>query len=107
MASYYFGGGRTGEHSAIGQRLAEHLQHEIVERTDLVDGRTHAKTWELLRHTRMPAVRVELGYVSNAHDALRLADPAFRDVLAEAVVAGLQRLVTEPSEDRPASSAVV
>lgn len=107
VASYYFGGGRTGEHSAIGQRLAEHLQHEIVERTDLVDGRTHAKTWELLRHTRMPAVRVELGYVSNAHDALRLADPAFRDVLAEAVVAGLQRLVTEPSEDRPASSAVV
>jgi N-acetylmuramoyl-L-alanine amidase len=105
VATYFFGGGRTGEHSAIGQRLAEHVQHEIVERTDLVDGRTHAKTWELLRQTRMPAVRVELGYVSNAHDAVRLSDAAFRDVLAEAIVVGLQRLVAEPADEAPAAAA--
>jgi N-acetylmuramoyl-L-alanine amidase len=93
-ATYYFGAGRSGAHSAVGERLADLVQEELVARTDLLDGRTHPKTWELLRHTTMPAVRIEMGYLSNASDAQRLADPAFRDVLAEAVTAAVQRLFT-------------
>ena len=75
------------------------MQREICARTDLVDCRTHPKTWDLLRRTRMPAVRIELGYLTNAGDAARLADPAFRDVLAEAVVAAVQRLYLPPDQD--------
>ena len=92
VAAYYFGAGRSGAHSAVGERFADLLLDEIAARTDLVDGRTHPKTWDLLRHTTMPAVRVELGYLSHPGDAARLADPAFRDVLAEAVTAAIQRL---------------
>ena len=40
----------------------------------------------------MPAVRVELGYLTNPGDAARLADPAFRDTVAEAVVAAITEL---------------
>ncbi|MDX6206792.1 MAG: N-acetylmuramoyl-L-alanine amidase [Frankiales bacterium] len=95
VSSYYFGsygvaGRATG--SAIGARLAALLQDEIATRTDLLDCRTHAKTWALLRLTRMPAVRLELGYLSNATDARRLASPEFRDALAEAVVNAVERL---------------
>ena len=75
------------------------MQREICARTDLVDLRTHAKNWDLLRRTRMPAVRIEVGYLTNAGDAARLADPAFRDVLAEAVVAAVQRLYLPPDQD--------
>lgn len=92
VATYYYGGDRTGAHSAVGERLATLLQHEIVTRTDLADCRTHAKTWDLLRATRMPAVRVELGYLTNPGDAARLADPAFRDTVAEAIVAAVTDL---------------
>ena len=97
VATYYYGGDRNGAHSAVGERLAALLQHEVVSRTDLVDCRTHAKTWDLLRATRMPAVRLELGYLTNAGDAARLADPAFRDTVAEAVVSAVTDLyaVTE------------
>jgi N-acetylmuramoyl-L-alanine amidase len=59
----------------------------------------HAKNWDLLRRTRMPAVRVEVGYLTNPGDALRLADPAFRDVLAEAVAAAVQRLYLPEDAD--------
>ena len=76
------------------------MQREICARTDLLDCRTHAKTWDLLRRTRMPAVRIEVGYLTNAG---RRRAPAptrtFRDVLAEAVVAAVQRLYLPPSED--------
>jgi N-acetylmuramoyl-L-alanine amidase len=33
----------------------------------------------------MPAVWVELGYLSHAGDAARLADPRFRDTVGEAI----------------------
>ena len=47
---------------------------------------SHAKTWDFLRQTRMPAVRLDLGYLTNAGDAVRLGRPEFRDNVAEAVV---------------------
>jgi N-acetylmuramoyl-L-alanine amidase len=37
-------------------------------------------------------VRIEAGYLSHADDAARLADPAFRDTVAEAIVIALQRM---------------
>ena len=36
--------------------------------------------------------RLELGYLSHPGDAARLADPAFRDTVAEAVVSAVQTL---------------
>ena len=45
----------------------------------------------------MPAVRVEIGYLSNPTDAARLADPGFRDAIADAIVVGVHRLFTEPA----------
>jgi N-acetylmuramoyl-L-alanine amidase len=107
VASYYFGsygvaGRATG--SAIGARLAELLQDEIRTRTDLLDCRTHAKTWALLRLTRMPAVRLELGYLSNATDSRRLASAEFRDALAEAVVVAVERLYLPDEAERTADA---
>lgn len=90
--TFYYGdptGG--GAHSASGEVAAALVQEEIAGRTDLLDCRTHARTWDLLRLTRMPAVRVELGYLSHPGDAARLADPAFRDALAEGLASAVVR----------------
>jgi N-acetylmuramoyl-L-alanine amidase len=40
----------------------------------------------------MPTVRVETGYLTHPSDAQRLAEPSFRDTIAEAVLIALQRL---------------
>lgn len=98
-ATYYFGNAGMAHQSVVGERFADLVQREVCARTDLADCRTHPKTWDLLRRTRMPAVRIETGYLSNPGDAARLADAAFRDVLAEAVVAAVQRLYLPPDED--------
>ncbi len=99
VATYYYGNDRYGHYSAVGARFAGLVQREICARTDLVDCRTHPVTGDLLRRTRMPAVRIEVGYLTNTGDAARLADPAFRDVVAEAVVAAVQRLYLPPDQD--------
>jgi N-acetylmuramoyl-L-alanine amidase len=115
VATYYYGTGpersgpersgpeRSGSQravrSAVGERLAHLVQNEIVARTDLLDCRTHFKTWQLLRMTRMPAVRVDVGYVTNGRDAARLRTAEFRDAVAEAAVAAVQRLYLPPDRD--------
>ena len=99
VATYFYGSDRPGVNSVIGETFAGLIQREIVARTDLADCRSHAKTWDLLRHTRMAAVRVELGYITNEGDADRLASPAFRDVVAEAIVVAVQRVYLPSHED--------
>jgi N-acetylmuramoyl-L-alanine amidase len=98
-ATYYYGNDDLAHYSSVGERFADLVQREVCARTDLADLRTHRKSWDLLRRTRMPAVRIEVGYLSNPGDASRLADPAFRDVLAEAIVAAVQRLYLPPDQD--------
>jgi N-acetylmuramoyl-L-alanine amidase len=100
VSSYHFGTG-TGTTSTVGEHLASLVQREVVSRTDLLDCHVHAKTWELLRLTRMPAVRVELGHLTSARDAARLADPAFIDTVAEALLVAVQRLYLPPELDPP------
>ena len=91
VATFYFGN-PAGETHSVSGRLAAHLiQDEICARTDLTDCRTHARTWDLLRLTRMPAVWLEMGYLSHPGDAARLSDARFRDVVAEAVVSAVSR----------------
>jgi N-acetylmuramoyl-L-alanine amidase len=99
VATYFFGLDPGGPWSSAGERFASLVQREIVARTDLVDLRSHPKTWDLLRRTRMPAVRIDVGYLTNARDAARLSDPAFRDVVAEAVVVAVQRMYLSPETD--------
>lgn len=99
VATYFFGSDDHQTWSSAGERLAGLVQREIVARTDLVDLRCHAKAWEFLRHTRMPAIQLDVGYLSHPADATRLADPGFRDVLAEAVVVAIQRFYLSPETD--------
>jgi N-acetylmuramoyl-L-alanine amidase len=99
VSTYFFGDANQDTWSSVGERFAGLVQREIVARSDLVDLRWHPKTWELLRHTRMPAIRLDAGYLTNPGDARRLRDPAFRDVLAEAIVVSVQRFYLSPEVD--------
>ncbi|OLF18297.1 N-acetylmuramoyl-L-alanine amidase [Actinophytocola xanthii] len=100
VASFHFGtaGGNT---STIGETLAGFVQRELVVRTGLRDCRAHPRTWDTLRLTRCPAVRIEIGYLTNADDRARLADPTFRDVVAEGILVAVKRLYLLGENDQP------
>ena len=100
VASFHFGTG-NGTTSNVGEALAGLLQREIVARPGMLDCRVHPKTWEVLRLTRMPAVRVEIGYLTNPEDRARLLDPAFRDVVAEGMLIAIKRLYLLGKDDQP------
>jgi len=104
VATYYYGRDDKGVHSVVGERFANLIQREICARTDLLNCRTHAKSWDLLRLTVAPAVRIDLGYLSNPQDAKRLVDAQFRDQLAEAMIVAIQRLYLSAEDDAKAGT---
>jgi N-acetylmuramoyl-L-alanine amidase len=103
VATFHFGTG-NGVTSTVGERLANLVQREIVVRTGLTDCRTHAKTWDMLRLTRMPTVRVELGYLTSPTDRERLVNPLFREQIVEAILAAVQRMYFPVENDVPTGS---
>ena len=99
VATYFYGSQAHGIHSVVGERFASLVQREICARTDLLNCRTHAKTWDLLRLTKAPTVQIDLGYLTNPGDAQRLGRPDFRDVIAESLVIAIQRLYLASEDD--------
>ena len=99
VASYYFGNEREGIKSVIGERFATLAQREIAARTQMLNCRTHAKSWDLLRLTKSPTVRIDIGYLSNPSDRERISDPSFREIVAEALVVAIQRLYLDAESD--------
>lgn len=99
VATFFYGSEAHGIHSVVGERFASLVQREIVARTDLLNCRSHAKTWDLLRLTESPAIRVEVGYVSNHGDLQRLGRPEFRDTIAESFIIAIQRLYLAAEDD--------
>lgn len=99
-ASFYFGNSH-GSFSTIGRNLAGFIQREIVARTGLTDCRTHERTWDILRLTRMPVALIDVGYITSPEDAAVLDDPRRRDVIAEAILVAVKRLYLLGENDRP------
>ncbi|WP_447004972.1 N-acetylmuramoyl-L-alanine amidase [Saccharothrix isguenensis] len=100
VSTFHFGTG-NGTSSTVGEALAGFIQREIVARTGMLDCRTHPKTWDMLRMTRCTAVRVEVGYLTNEGDRQRLANPSFRDVVAEGILVAVKRLYLLGKDDQP------
>lgn len=86
--TFYFGGSRAGE------ALADRLQSELV-RLDLKDCRSHARSYPVLRETRMPAVLVEPGFITNPDDEKKLRDQDFLGRVADAITRGVARYYDE------------
>jgi N-acetylmuramoyl-L-alanine amidase len=71
-------------------QYAVQIQRSLLKISGARDhGIRHARFMTVLRGQNCPAVLVEGGYLSNPREAKRVADPAYRQKLAEAVAAAI------------------
>ena len=77
--------------STAARTLAQDVQAEVVAALGLPDRGVKSAGFYVLRHTRMPAVLVEGGFLTNPSEALLLADPNTRQRIADAVGRGVER----------------
>lgn len=71
------------------EQLAKQLQPRLVQVTGWPDGGIRVKNLHITRETNMPAVLLELGFLSNPSQEQQLNDLIFQGRLAAAIVEGI------------------
>ncbi|MGF1479759.1 MAG: N-acetylmuramoyl-L-alanine amidase [Cyanophyceae cyanobacterium] len=72
-----------------GVRLAQSIHNSILRRLDVRDRGVKQARFYVLRETSMPAVLVEVGFVTGSEDSRNLVNAAYRQRMAEAITAGI------------------
>lgn len=83
-STYYWPRSRAGE------MLADEIQDQLVA-LGISDCRSHPRSYPILKETKMPAVLVEPGFITNPDDAARLISSRFRNGVADAIANAVQR----------------
>jgi N-acetylmuramoyl-L-alanine amidase len=92
-------------HLAASQQLANLIQEELNQALELRDRGVKQAPFTVLMGAAMPAVLVELGFLSNPEEEQRLRDPAYQTALTDALVRAISRfraLEGEPLPEAPA-----
>jgi N-acetylmuramoyl-L-alanine amidase len=96
-----FYGGGAGMTAASGgarspMRLGLDMLAAVEERLDGVRAVARPGTFGVLARNAVPSVLVEIGYLTNPSDVVRLRDDAYRDLIAEAIADGAARFLAAP-----------
>ena len=78
-------------HLSESQRFARLIQEELNGALGLADRGVKQAPFRVLRGAAMPAVLVELGFLSNGEEERKLQDPVYRNELVDALVRATQR----------------
>ncbi|KPQ35759.1 MAG: N-acetylmuramoyl-L-alanine amidase [Phormidesmis priestleyi Ana] len=75
--------------SDAGRRLADTVHATVLRAMRMRDRRVRAARFYVIRQTSMPAILIETGFVTGAEDAPNLANPDWREQMAEAIAEGI------------------
>jgi len=92
-------------HMAESQRFANMIQGELNQTLQLKDRGVKQAPFRVLVGATMPAVLVELGFLSNPDEEKKLQDPAYRDQLVEALsrAIGRYKALVENKPEQPSA----
>lgn len=77
------------ETSEEGKELAERVSHAFDGIDEVENRGLKTADYRVLRKTDMPAVLIELGYMSNPEECKKLTDEDYQELLAERIAAGI------------------
>ena len=86
LETYYYKSGR---------RLAEVIHWSILNGVEIDNRGIRRARFYVLRHSTMPAVLVEVGFLTGEVDARRLKDPNHRRQMAEAIARGIVEYIKQ------------
>ena len=83
METFYF--------NRDGQRLAHFVQRSLVRYTRTVDRNAKFARYYVIRNSKLPAILVEGGFVSNEQERERMKSGPYREAIARAIANGIHR----------------
>jgi len=89
LETYYLIGGERGK------LLAEDIHAALLSAAGMDDRGVRTANYYVLRHTDMPAVLVETGYLTNEDECARLASEDYQNTLADGIARGIETYFSE------------
>lgn len=83
-------GTETYYYNGNSQELARVVHRHLLAATRFPDRKVQTAGFYVIKHTQMPAVLTETGFLSNAIENAQLTSPAFREKVAQALVAAIR-----------------
>ncbi|MDP7280704.1 MAG: N-acetylmuramoyl-L-alanine amidase [Candidatus Poribacteria bacterium] len=80
-----------GSKSQESRRLAEIVQQQLVEKTEAKDRGVKHAPFIVLTGTKIPAILIEIGFISNPEEAVQLKTATYQRQIAEAIAEGINR----------------
>lgn len=71
------------------EKLAQKVQNELVQATGWPDGGVRVQNLHMTRETRMPAILVECGFISNPEQERQFRQPGVQKKIAQAIADGV------------------
>jgi N-acetylmuramoyl-L-alanine amidase len=76
------------------REFAYTIQRSLISATSAVDRGIHAAPWYVIRNARIPAILVEVGFGDHKVEGKRLADPNYRQTIANALAKGVVKFLS-------------
>ncbi len=89
VETFYYGKAATNPHVEESKLLASYIQERLVEAMETRDRGVKHGNFHVIRENTMPAVLVELGFITNASDNAKLASATYRERSAKAIYYGI------------------
>ena len=86
LETYYYSSGR---------RLAATIHRSILQNVNIGDRGVKRARFYVLRRTSMPAVLVEVGFLTGVVDSVNLRDPNYRSQMAQAIANGILQYIQQ------------
>lgn len=71
--------------------FASAIHNEVIRATGATDRGIKKGRFNVIRHTKMPAVLLEIGFLSNAEELAKMKTGAYQDAIVAAVVRGINK----------------
>lgn len=71
--------------SSNSEKLAQHVQKELIKNCRATDRGVKTANFSVLRNTKHPAILVEGGFVSNKEERSAMCDPLYRQIVADSI----------------------
>lgn len=90
-------GAETWRYTNVGattKRLADNVQKQLIAATGAVNrGVKQTTAFYVLKHTKMPAVLCEVGFISNSAECKKLHSAAYQNKIAEGICKGVRAVL--------------
>jgi len=73
----------------ISHKLAENVHKQLIEATNFTDRGVKTSGFYVIRYTNMPAILVELGFITNTEEEKIINTDEFQEKVAHAIVVGI------------------